>query len=507
MDHHRWCRREREPRQRRRPYDRLLRHHRRGREEPDRELHRSGRLGATDRRLHRRAESVHVDDDGAVDRCDRDQATGLLGCGADQLHAQPADHDLRQHRQPGERDGEDHRAAARWGPVLQGAGQRRELVHATGLELPHRQHDPHRRVPGDRPLQPHPDRGPGRRQRLRGQGRPDRTADRHGWQPSQRALDPGTGVATATIPDSGTLADGTYQLQALVWSLAGNEATITQGRPRRRRRWPPAADRYPVARRPGSGAGTRARCACSARAAPRRTGPAPGSAANRPALRRDRDPPPAARSSCATGSDPPSPDCSRPSTAPRSRAGPSRSPNRQPDGPRSQPGSSRPTARVASRTRSQPGLPGTVKFAYPGNAILRATSGSTSVAVTGQSHARDHPANRGRGQAATDERHGCTAATSLQAESRYSSGSASRTSPPRSRSTQRSTPTPRGSGARVPAESPGARPDIPLLRGHRKTVRLAVRADRFERRHEGREVGPSSSVVRRWCCRSGQIRM
>ena len=56
-----------------------------------------------------------------------------------------------------------------------------------------------------------------------------------GWQQLPTAYDATTGIATATIPDNGTLADGTYQLQALVWDLAGNEATITQdavsGRP------------------------------------------------------------------------------------------------------------------------------------------------------------------------------------------------------------------------------------------------------------------------------------
>ncbi|MGO9958363.1 MAG: carboxypeptidase-like regulatory domain-containing protein, partial [Solirubrobacteraceae bacterium] len=50
-----------------------------------------------------------------------------------------------------------------------------------------------------------------------------------GWQPLQTTFDAATGVATATIPDNGSLADGTYQLQALVWSVAGEEATITRG--------------------------------------------------------------------------------------------------------------------------------------------------------------------------------------------------------------------------------------------------------------------------------------
>ncbi len=49
-----------------------------------------------------------------------------------------------------------------------------------------------------------------------------------GWDPLSTAFDPSTGIATATIPDNGSLADGTYQLQALVWSVAGNEATISQ---------------------------------------------------------------------------------------------------------------------------------------------------------------------------------------------------------------------------------------------------------------------------------------
>ena len=50
-----------------------------------------------------------------------------------------------------------------------------------------------------------------------------------GWQQLQTSLDASTDIATATIPDDGTLPDGTYQLQALVWSVAGNQATLTLG--------------------------------------------------------------------------------------------------------------------------------------------------------------------------------------------------------------------------------------------------------------------------------------
>ncbi|MHB1571193.1 MAG: Ig-like domain-containing protein, partial [Solirubrobacteraceae bacterium] len=41
--------------------------------------------------------------------------------------------------------------------------------------------------------------------------------------------DPSTGIASATIPDDGSIPDGTHMLQALAWDVAGNQATITQG--------------------------------------------------------------------------------------------------------------------------------------------------------------------------------------------------------------------------------------------------------------------------------------
>ncbi len=49
-----------------------------------------------------------------------------------------------------------------------------------------------------------------------------------GWDQLPTSFDPSTGIATATIPDDGTLPDGTYQLEAFAWSVAGNVATITQ---------------------------------------------------------------------------------------------------------------------------------------------------------------------------------------------------------------------------------------------------------------------------------------
>ena len=40
----------------------------------------------------------------------------------------------------------------------------------------------------------------------------------------------------------------------------------------------------------------------------------------------------------------------------------------------------------------------------------------------------------------------------------------------------------------LPAQRRGTRPDLPLFRGHRKTVRLAVRAKRLQRRHPARKL-------------------
>jgi hypothetical protein len=53
------------------------------------------------------------------------------------------------------------------------------------------------------------------------------TAD--GWQQLATSYDATTGIASATIPDDGSLTDGTYDVQALVWSVAGSQATITHG--------------------------------------------------------------------------------------------------------------------------------------------------------------------------------------------------------------------------------------------------------------------------------------
>ncbi|MGH2916454.1 MAG: Ig-like domain repeat protein, partial [Solirubrobacteraceae bacterium] len=56
-----------------------------------------------------------------------------------------------------------------------------------------------------------------------------------GWQSLSTSFDEAAGTLSATIPDSGSIPDGTYQLRALVWDAAGNEATVTQdpsvGRP------------------------------------------------------------------------------------------------------------------------------------------------------------------------------------------------------------------------------------------------------------------------------------
>jgi hypothetical protein len=49
-----------------------------------------------------------------------------------------------------------------------------------------------------------------------------------GWQALQTAFDAGTGIATAQIPDDGSLADGAYALRAKVWDRAGNSGYITQ---------------------------------------------------------------------------------------------------------------------------------------------------------------------------------------------------------------------------------------------------------------------------------------
>jgi hypothetical protein len=50
-----------------------------------------------------------------------------------------------------------------------------------------------------------------------------------GWQPLDTTWDPTSGIASAAIPDNGSLPDGSHALEALAWDVAGNEATITQG--------------------------------------------------------------------------------------------------------------------------------------------------------------------------------------------------------------------------------------------------------------------------------------
>ncbi|MHB8736895.1 MAG: Ig-like domain repeat protein, partial [Terriglobales bacterium] len=49
-----------------------------------------------------------------------------------------------------------------------------------------------------------------------------------GWQPLPTSYDASTGVATATIPDNGTLPNGIYNVEVLATDVAGNQATITQ---------------------------------------------------------------------------------------------------------------------------------------------------------------------------------------------------------------------------------------------------------------------------------------
>ena len=50
-----------------------------------------------------------------------------------------------------------------------------------------------------------------------------------GWEALPTTWDASTGIARATIPDDGSIPDGTHALEALAWDVAGNQATITQG--------------------------------------------------------------------------------------------------------------------------------------------------------------------------------------------------------------------------------------------------------------------------------------
>ena len=50
-----------------------------------------------------------------------------------------------------------------------------------------------------------------------------------GWELLPTTWDASTGIASATIPDDGSIPDGTHALEALAWDVAGNQATITQG--------------------------------------------------------------------------------------------------------------------------------------------------------------------------------------------------------------------------------------------------------------------------------------
>ncbi|MGH2856665.1 MAG: hypothetical protein ACRDMJ_04185, partial [Solirubrobacteraceae bacterium] len=49
-----------------------------------------------------------------------------------------------------------------------------------------------------------------------------------GWQALATDWDSNTGIATATVPDNGSLPDGTYELEVIAWDVAGNQATLTQ---------------------------------------------------------------------------------------------------------------------------------------------------------------------------------------------------------------------------------------------------------------------------------------
>ena len=48
-----------------------------------------------------------------------------------------------------------------------------------------------------------------------------------GWQRLATAYDPSSGELTATVPDDGSIPDGTYPLRAIVLDAVGNQATIT----------------------------------------------------------------------------------------------------------------------------------------------------------------------------------------------------------------------------------------------------------------------------------------
>jgi len=50
-----------------------------------------------------------------------------------------------------------------------------------------------------------------------------------GWQPLRTSWDQSTGIASATVPDDGSIPDGSHLLEALAWTVAGNQATITDG--------------------------------------------------------------------------------------------------------------------------------------------------------------------------------------------------------------------------------------------------------------------------------------
>jgi hypothetical protein len=50
-----------------------------------------------------------------------------------------------------------------------------------------------------------------------------------GWQQLASTWDESSGVVSAAIPDDGSIADGSHQLEVLVWDAAGNQATITEG--------------------------------------------------------------------------------------------------------------------------------------------------------------------------------------------------------------------------------------------------------------------------------------
>ena len=123
--------------------------------------------------------------------------------------------------------GAGHRAVPRRLTALPGRGSGRKRVRDLGMAVPDRDDTAIRVLRCTQSGRSRPRRGRGRGRARRRRRRRDRDPDRRRLAATADHLQPDHGQLSASIPDDGSIPDGTYPLRAIVWDAVGNQATIT----------------------------------------------------------------------------------------------------------------------------------------------------------------------------------------------------------------------------------------------------------------------------------------